>query len=225
MYKYLDQRLKQAVLEIYRVFQEYRALKFDELNAMSKVRELYDALEKINRKAYQDIADHYYESEPHGDESLHDLWLEEVLATPSRVMKYSYNSEVVRKRDRLMEALIAECGKDLDVYAGNDDQLIPALKLGATGGISVYSNLFPEQMSRLYRLFVNESRTLADQTQRALLPYYKALFLEVNPIPVKYAASLMGLCQAEYRLPLCPPSEDCCRQLKKLFGGTPEKNS
>lgn len=125
----------------------------------------------------------------------------------------------------LMEALIAECGKDLDVYAGNDDQLIPALKLGATGGISVYSNLFPEQMSRLYRLFVNESRTLADQTQRALLPYYKALFLEVNPIPVKYAASLMGLCQAEYRLPLCPPSEDCCRQLKKLFGGTPEKNS
>lgn len=125
----------------------------------------------------------------------------------------------------LMEALIAECGKDLDVYAGNDDQLIPALKLGATGGISVYSNLFPEQMSRLYRLFVNESRTLADQTQRALLPYYKALFLEVNPIPVKYAASLMGLCQAEYRLPLCPPSEDCCRQLKKLFGGTSEKNS
>lgn len=125
----------------------------------------------------------------------------------------------------LMEALIAECGKDLDVYAGNDDQLIPALKLGATGGISVYSNLFPEQMSRLYRLFVNESRTLADQTQRALLPYYKALFLEVNPIPVKYAASLMGLCQAEYRLPLCPPSEDCCRQLKKLFGSTPEKNS
>ena len=125
----------------------------------------------------------------------------------------------------LMEALIAECGKDLDVYAGNDDQLIPALKLGATGGISVYSNLFPEQMSRLYRLFVNESRTLADQTQRALLPYYKALFLEVNPIPVKYAASLMGLCQAEYRLPLCPPSEDCCRQLKKLFEGMPEKNS
>lgn len=125
----------------------------------------------------------------------------------------------------LMEALIAECGKDLDVYAGNDDQLIPALKLGATGGISVYSNLFPEQMSRLYRLFVNESRTLADQTQRALLPYYKALFLEVNPIPVKYVASLMGFCQAEYRLPLCPPSEDCCRQLKKLFGGMPEKNS
>lgn len=114
MYKYLDQRLKQAVLEIYRVFQEYRALKFDELNAMSKVRELYDALEKINRKAYQDIADHYYESEPHGDESLHDLWLEDVLATPSRVMKYSYNSEVVRKRDRLMEALIATGGSVLE---------------------------------------------------------------------------------------------------------------
>ncbi|MBE6627572.1 MAG: 4-hydroxy-tetrahydrodipicolinate synthase [Ruminococcaceae bacterium] len=125
----------------------------------------------------------------------------------------------------LMEALIAECGEELDVYAGNDDQLIPALKLGAVGGISVYSNLFPEQMSRLYRLFVNGSRQLADQTQRALIPYYKSLFWEVNPIPVKYAASLMGLCQAEYRLPLCPPSKDNCRRLKALFATNFEKNS
>ena len=125
----------------------------------------------------------------------------------------------------LMDALISECGKDLDVYAGNDDQLLPALKLGAAGGISVYSNLCPKAMSHLYRLFVNESKTLAQETQRALLPYYKALFWEVNPIPVKYLASEMGLCLAEYRLPLCPPSPDCRRRLKALFDPKFEKNS
>ena len=125
----------------------------------------------------------------------------------------------------LMDALISECGKDLDVYAGNDDQLLPALKLGAAGGISVYSNLCPQKMSQLYRLYVNESKTLAEELQRSLLPYYKSLFLEVNPIPVKYVASEMGLCQAEYRLPLCPPSADCRRRLKRLFGLESEKNS
>ena len=123
----------------------------------------------------------------------------------------------------LMDALIAECGKDLDVYAGNDDQLILALKLGAVGGISVYSNLYPKAMSHLYRLYINESKTLAEETQRTLIPYYKALFWEVNPIPVKYLASEMGLCLAEYRLPLCPPSADCRRRLKKAFGIESEK--
>ena len=118
----------------------------------------------------------------------------------------------------LMEALISECGDDLDVYAGNDDQLLPALKLGALGGISVYSNLFPKRMSDIYRLYVNENRRLAEEEQRRLLPYYKALFWEVNPIPVKYLASLLGLCHAEYRLPLCPPSADCCRRLRDAFG-------
>ncbi len=118
----------------------------------------------------------------------------------------------------LMEALISECGDDLDIYAGNDDQLIPALKFGAAGGISVYSNLFPQKMSEIYRLFVNQSQKSAEEKQRALLPYYKALFWEVNPIPVKYLASELELCLAEYRLPLCPPSADSCRRLKNSFG-------
>lgn len=125
----------------------------------------------------------------------------------------------------LMDALISECGDDLDVYAGNDDQLIPALKLGAAGGISVYSNLFPQKMSQLYRLYVNGNKRLAEKTQRSQLPQYKALFWEVNPIPVKYLASEMGLCQAEYRLPLCPPAPECRRRLKDAFGTKSEKNS
>jgi 4-hydroxy-tetrahydrodipicolinate synthase len=97
--------------------------------------------------------------------------------------------------------------------------------LSTVGGISVYSNLYPQTMSQLYRHYINESKTLAEETQRTLIPYYKSLFWEVNPIPVQYLAAEMGLCQAEYRLPLCPPSADCRRRLKKLFGLQSEKNS
>jgi len=102
------------VVEIYNLFQEYRAMSFDELNIVSSVQQLYRELEEINLRAYREIANHYYNSEPHGDESLHDLWLEGVLSSPSPVMKYSYDSEVVRKRDRLMEALIATKGSVLE---------------------------------------------------------------------------------------------------------------
>lgn len=110
MYKYLDQQLKKVVREIYRLFQEYRVMPFDELNVVSNVQELYRKLEEVNRQMFQQIADHYYDSEPHGDEVLVDWWLFDVLSTPSRVMKYSYDSEIVRKRDRLMEALLATGG-------------------------------------------------------------------------------------------------------------------
>ena len=110
MYEYLDQQLKKVVREIYRLFQKYRAMPFDELNVVSNVQELYRKLEEVNRQMFQQIADHYYDSEPHGDEVLVDWWLSNVLSTPSRVMKYSYDSEIVRKRDRLMEALLATNG-------------------------------------------------------------------------------------------------------------------
>lgn len=115
MYKYLDRQLKKVVREIYRLFQEYRAIPFDELNVVPNVQELYRKLEEVNRQMYQQIANHYYDSEPHGDGVLVEWWLSDMLSTPSRVMKYSYDSEVVRKRDRLMEALLATGGSPAEV--------------------------------------------------------------------------------------------------------------
>lgn len=110
MYKYLDRVLKQLVLQIYRTFQRYRKLRFDELNVVSDVQELYQELETLNQEAYRKIATYYYRQEAHTGMTLADAWLLGVLRTPSRVMKYSYDSEIIRKRDRLMEALIATNG-------------------------------------------------------------------------------------------------------------------
>lgn len=110
MYKFLDKKLKKAVLEIYRVFQEYRAMDFDELQMPSRINTMYERLEEINRQMYQEVAEYYYRLEQDEDELLPDMWLSGLLSTPSKVMKYSYDTESVRKRDRLLEALMATDG-------------------------------------------------------------------------------------------------------------------
>ena len=117
----------------------------------------------------------------------------------------------------LLEMLCAECGDLLDVYTGNDDQTVAAMKLGAEGVISVCSNVLPQEMIEICRLCREQNYRRAGTRMRELLPRIKALFGEVNPIPVKYVASLKGLCRAEYRLPLCPPSPEYSKKLQQLF--------
>ena len=119
----------------------------------------------------------------------------------------------------LLARLCDECGDLLDVYTGNDDQTVSAMRLGAVGVISVYSNLFPRPMSELCRLCLAGEFRQASGRMRELLPSMEALFWEVNPIPVKYVAALRGLCNAEYRLPLCPPSPEVARRLQATFYG------
>lgn len=120
----------------------------------------------------------------------------------------------------LLEQLCDACGDLLDVYTGNDHQTVTAMKLGAVGVISVCSNLFPREVSELCRLCLAGEFRQANGRMRELLPKMQALFWEVNPIPVKYVAALRGLCAAEYRLPLCPPSPEIARKLQSLFYST-----
>lgn len=117
----------------------------------------------------------------------------------------------------LLEQLCAECGDLLDVYTGNDHQTVTAMKLGARGVISVYSNIDPRAMIELCRLCATGDWRLAAQRRRALLPRMNAIFREVNPIPVKYLVAEQGLCHLEYRLPLAPPSANTVRFLNGLF--------
>ncbi len=118
----------------------------------------------------------------------------------------------------LMDAILCELGDRLDVYTGNDHQTVASMRLGASGVISVYSNIEPRTMAEICRLCASGEMRSAGQKQRAVLPQMKALFCEVNPIPVKYVASLRGMCKLEYRLPLCPPCGESAKTLQKLFG-------
>lgn len=109
------------------------------------------------------------------------------------------------------------CGDELDLYSGNDDQIVPLLSLGAKGVISVLSNIMPRQTHNICRLFfegkIAESRAL----QLKLLPLINALFSDVNPIPVKEAMNLMGWKCGECRLPLVSMQPQAKEHLRALM--------
>ena len=113
--------------------------------------------------------------------------------------------------------LIAECGDDFDVYSGNDDQTLPMLSLGGTGVISVVSNIIPKEMVFLCRKWFDGDTTSCRRLHEKYLKLMKMMFCEVNPIPVKTAAALMGLCSDEMRLPMCEIGEDNKIKLQKLL--------
>lgn len=115
--------------------------------------------------------------------------------------------------------ILDTCGDYFDIYSGNDDLTLPFLALGGKGVISVCSNIVPTKMTELCTSFFNGDLARAREIQLELNRLNKALFCEVNPIPIKCACSLLGLCENELRLPLCPCSkEDEIEQVLKVYG-------
>ncbi len=100
--------------------------------------------------------------------------------------------------------LAALVGDKMDIYSGNDDQIVPVMSLGGKGVISVLSNIMPKATSDMCRLFLEGNVAASRELQLRLLPLVNALFCEVNPIPVKAAVSAMGYCENYLRLPLTP---------------------
>ena len=113
--------------------------------------------------------------------------------------------------------LIAECGDDLDVYSGNDDQAFPILALGGSGVISVASNIIPKEMIYLCRKWFDGDIEECRRLHEKYLSLMKMMFCEVNPIPVKTACAMMGLCSDEMRLPLCNISQENRKKLQNLL--------
>lgn len=98
------------------------------------------------------------------------------------------------------------CGEDLNIYSGNDDQVLPILSLGGIGVISVFSNIAPKIFSDMIKNYFSGNLKEATATQLNSIELIDALFCEVNPIPVKAALNLMGYNFGEPRLPLTPIS-------------------
>ena len=99
-------------------------------------------------------------------------------------------------------------GDKLDLYSGNDDQIVPVMACGGKGVISVLSNVMPKETSAMCRMAKEGDMKGAMELQKKLLPLTKALFCEVNPIPVKAAMAAMGFCENRLRLPLVPMEKD-----------------
>ena len=103
--------------------------------------------------------------------------------------------------DKITETM-ALCGDKLDLYSGNDDQIVPLLSVGGKGVISVLSNVLPKETSEMVHKFLGGDVKGAAEMQFKYFSLIKALFSEVNPIPAKAAMAAMGFCEDYVRLPL-----------------------
>ena len=100
------------------------------------------------------------------------------------------------------------CGENLNIYSGNDDQIVPILSLGGIGVISVLSHVLPEYTHNMVYNFLNGDVKTATKMQLDVIPLCKALFSEVNPIPVKAALNILGYNYGIPRLPLTKMSTE-----------------
>lgn len=96
----------------------------------------------------------------------------------------------------------ALCGDSIDIYSGNDDQIIPIMSLGGKGVISVLANVIPKEVHNMTRMYLDGKCMEASKIQIDTLELTNALFSETNPIPVKTALNLMGCNVGPLRLPL-----------------------
>jgi 4-hydroxy-tetrahydrodipicolinate synthase len=109
------------------------------------------------------------------------------------------------------------CGEEFDILSGDDPMTLPLIALGGTGVISVASNVAPGAVSDMVAALLSGDFDRGRELHYHLLPLFRALFVETNPIPVKAAASLLGLCSDELRLPLVPMSGENLRVLQEVM--------
>ena len=105
----------------------------------------------------------------------------------------------------------------IDLYSGNDDQILPLLSLGGIGVISVTSNIIPQDTHQLVHKFLNGDVAGSRELQLKCIDLCKALFCEVNPIPVKKATEFMGLSNGKVRMPLSEMEASNAEKLEKAM--------
>jgi len=109
------------------------------------------------------------------------------------------------------------CPKNFDLISGDDGLTLPVLGIGGTGIISVVANIVPKEVAGLVSAFEKGDIKKAQVLHYKLSPLIKAMFIETNPIPVKTAMGLLGMCEPDLRLPMCAMSEGNLEKLKKAL--------
>ncbi|MGN0652700.1 MAG: 4-hydroxy-tetrahydrodipicolinate synthase [Gemmiger sp.] len=113
--------------------------------------------------------------------------------------------------------IAALCKDELNIYSGNDDQIVPILSLGGKGVISVLSNVAPQQAHDICATWFAGDTAKSLALQLEALPLCHALFADVNPIPVKWAMNRLGWNAGPLRLPLVDPSEKVQKELENAM--------
>jgi 4-hydroxy-tetrahydrodipicolinate synthase len=116
-----------------------------------------------------------------------------------------------------MSRIKSLCPANFELLSGDDSLTLPVLSIGGGGIVSVVSNIVPKDVVDMVAAFEKGDITKARDLHYKLLPLIKAVFIETNPIPVKTAMGLMGLCEPDLRLPMCSMSAENLEKLKKAL--------
>jgi 4-hydroxy-tetrahydrodipicolinate synthase len=116
-----------------------------------------------------------------------------------------------------MSSVIHQVPEHFNVLSGDDAITLPLIALGGRGIISVASNEIPAEMTQLAQLGMAGDFTAARAIQRKFLPLMEVNFVESNPIPVKAAMAMMGLCEPVWRLPMVPPSDQSRAKIEAVL--------
>ncbi|MBN1870531.1 MAG: 4-hydroxy-tetrahydrodipicolinate synthase [Candidatus Omnitrophica bacterium] len=112
------------------------------------------------------------------------------------------------------KAVLKACGRNFVLLSGDDALTLPMMEFGGAGVISVVANIVPADVVEMINSFNKGNKAKAKQIEAKLAPLVKSLFIETNPIPVKTAMSLLEMCTAELRLPLCEMDDENLEKLK-----------
>ena len=116
-----------------------------------------------------------------------------------------------------MMDVISSLPKEFCVLSGDDNLTLPLMSLGGKGVISVASNIIPKEMHDLVRYCLNSDFNKARDLHYRLLPLFKGIFIETNPIPIKAALAMKGLIKESYRLPMCAMKSENKEKLRKIL--------
>ena len=131
-----------------------------------------------------------------------------VAIAESTVARLAKNANVVAIKEAAgsvdrVSAIKDLCGDDITVLSGDDSLTLPMMSVGATGIISVASNIIPAEMSQMVNAFLTGDIATAQKLHAKYYAFFRDQFIETNPIPIKAAMAMAGLIEEEYRLPLC----------------------
>jgi 4-hydroxy-tetrahydrodipicolinate synthase len=117
----------------------------------------------------------------------------------------------------MVSDIMSLCGEDFAILSGDDPMTLPMMALGGQGVISVASNVAPAAVSDMVRTLLEGDWERGRELHYELLPLFRALFVETNPIPVKTASSILGLCSDEMRLPMIPLQGENLHTLRRVM--------
>ncbi|MBU0628791.1 MAG: 4-hydroxy-tetrahydrodipicolinate synthase [Nanoarchaeota archaeon] len=140
--------------------------------------------------------------------------------TLMRIIKDCPNVKAVKEASgdlSQMKDVIAHRPEGFSVLSGDDNMALDLIKAGGDGVISVASNVIPDRMADMVGAALSGDLAKAEELHNAMMPFFKAEFIETNPIPIKCALAMKGMCKEIYRLPMCELSAEHKQELKKVM--------